>query len=1205
MRKISFLASVVSLWAGIGSVLSQDITNLIGYWPANEGTGDIVANAVNPDTNGKMNNATWSADSEGHTGLAGDYAFEVTGEAGGESNVEVPQTEAVFNEITITAWIKGVPAGDWTGIVYARSAQAIGLDFSGGSGNLTYTWNDNSGETWGFMSELNIPEDEWTFVAMSLTAEANTLYVGTTGDGAALNSAVNEIEHIPQTNDQGPFLFGVDLCCGNGRNFDGLMDDIAIFDVALSEEEIEGLWNGASTPLDVFDNSDPGVVVSANRDFGRLPFVADAQELTIPVRNSGNAQDLTLSAKITAGDNFSLTSSPDLLTPGSIGEIALAFDPKGSIGQFIGELELTTNDPDAEDQIILIELRASLVDPAGPVAHLPLDEPTGAEETLDITGNGRSGVYTTSGGALEWEQPSLAAGSAIKVSGGAHVSIPQGYAGLESFTTSVWLNAAASEFSVLLANGSEVTPGLAVLIANGDLQWFFDSTDIFSTTGAPITPDTTHHVAVVYDAQADGGPLASFYVDGTEAISQTVDPVDLSDSANILSFGGLASNPALSMNGFLDDIQIYDRALSVEDIVQLKDNPGTTLTSTGAIDSDQDGLTDEDETARGTDPLQADSDSDGLKDGDEVNIYSTDPLKTDSDDDGSDDASEALFGGDPNDANKSLGTFLVRNIAATPGVQFSDMDTFRDALDDLAQIGQETTTTAAVINFMDNADGHFGDNAPFPVYGEGGAHDDFGIHATGTFTIVEAGVRSIGVNSDDGFQLFIDDQLALEFPDPRGSADTFGSVDLTAGEHTLELFYYERGGGAQVEMFINTALGSVEAFDDGQFVLLPATGSGDVDSDGDGLPDFWEERFFENSDQSPNDDPDGDGLDNAGEFANDSLPNNNDSDGDSLTDGDEVSADPATSPISADTDRDGLADNDELDRGTNPTLRDTDGDGVSDSGEIARGADPLDPDDTPEILTTAYIVDANTVGNQAFGGSLGHDFIVEKPIELLELGVFDDGSDGLNLEITAELWTRDDGGTPDSVDDDSEGELIASLTFSTDDPGILEGGSRFKALTSPIELTPGAYTMVAYGYGDGESNGNQGSVDLGLTTDDGDLSLRFVGGGRFGDAGFWPATGDGGPVNRYAAGTFKFRVTEGGNGDPSDERLRISSIDRSGTTITISWPSENGTSYTIEFSETLEGVWAPLATVDGTGAVLTYETEQAAPIGFYRVNVAQ
>jgi hypothetical protein len=40
-----------------------------------------------------------------------------------------------------------------------------------------------------------------------------------------------------------------------------------------------------------------------------------------------------------------------------------------------------------------------------------------------------------------------------------------------------------------------------------------------------------------------------------------------------------------------------------------------------------------------------------------------------------------------------------------------------------------------------------------------------------------------------------------------------------------------------------------------------------VDSDGDGLPDAWELRHFGDLSQGPRDDPDGDGRDNAAEFA--------------------------------------------------------------------------------------------------------------------------------------------------------------------------------------------------------------------------------------------------------------------------------------------------------------------------------------------------
>jgi hypothetical protein len=68
---------------------------------------------------------------------------------------------------------------------------------------------------------------------------------------------------------------------------------------------------------------------------------------------------------------------------------------------------------------------------------------------------------------------------------------------------------------------------------------------------------------------------------------------------------------------------------------------------------------------------------------------------------------------------------------------------------------------------------------------------------------------------------------------------------------------------------------------------------------------------------------------------------------------------------------------------------------------------------------------------------------------------------------------------------------------------------------------------VASGYGNDEMNGNMGTGGGDWTTDDGGGLISFVGGGRFGDANRpndYPNNVDGGPVNRYAAGTFVFHA---------------------------------------------------------------------------------
>jgi hypothetical protein len=69
-------------------------------------------------------------------------------------------------------------------------------------------------------------------------------------------------------------------------------------------------------------------------------------------------------------------------------------------------------------------------------------------------------------------------------------------------------------------------------------------------------------------------------------------------------------------------------------------------------DSDQDGLTDEEERALGLNISSVDSDNDGLFDREEVKVYQTDPLNQDTDGDGYLDGEEVQTGYNPKGAGK-------------------------------------------------------------------------------------------------------------------------------------------------------------------------------------------------------------------------------------------------------------------------------------------------------------------------------------------------------------------------------------------------------------------------------------------------------------------------------------------------------------------------------------------------------------------------
>lgn len=126
-------------------------------------------------------------------------------------------------------------------------------------------------------------------------------------------------------------------------------------------------------------------------------------------------------------------------------------------------------------------------------------------------------------------------------------------------------------------------------------------------------------------------------------------------------------------------------------------------------------------------------------------------------------------------------------------------------------------------------------------------------------------------------------------------------------------------------------------------------GTDEIDTDGDGLPDYIELAWGFDPNTA---DTDGDGVPDMIEWGtrvldptladtddNGVADGAEDIDGDGLSSLEELAA--GTYLDEADTDGDGLGDGDEVARGTNPLVRDTDGDGVDDGAEVRIGSDPL------------------------------------------------------------------------------------------------------------------------------------------------------------------------------------------------------------------------------------------------------------------------
>ena len=971
---------------------------------------------------------------------------------------------------------------------------------------------------------------------------------------------------------------------------------------------------------------DPNFVTSSKLAFGQVASTpASTQSLTL--RSLGASQAAVISEVRLIGPNaanFSVSAAPDSLAPGETATVNVTFDALSASGLFQGVLEFVSNDP--SDPVQSVELSASVINRNGPAVNLTMDDAAASDEVRDVSGNDRHARVVVGAGTLDLGQAALASGTAARFADGGHVSV----AGtsldeaLDSFAISMWINVEATPagLQTLIGKGDLETPTFAVLMFGDALAWFTGGEAPEFTSESVITAGQTHHVAAIYDNTL-GARRASLYVDG-EVAATVEDPIEILDSTSFDVFVG-AYNGALPFAGVIDNVQLYDRLITAEDVVFLKNNPAETLGGDGAVDSDGDGLTDTEEVAAMTDPLLTDTDGDGLEDGAEVKTHLTNPLVMDTDGDGFGDEVELRKGSDPllaasvPESGLEVSTFT----GGDPGEGLDLEGSFVYAINMFgpggSQVGDALFTDDAVDGFTIEATNNIL-NWHAPNYGDSANDDGLELVLQSirwdtapvvmTLERLTVGQRYVlqllfAENCcERGFDIVINGETeADEFsPDAvHERSPTMGAVakyTFTAKQETLNItLANEDAAFPDVNPIING-------------LTLKQVGV-DGDSDGDGLLDVWELAQFGDLTQGPNDDFDNDGLSNSRELELQTNATLADTDGDGLSDGVEVT-DTMTDPRLLDSDSDGLSDGFELnDSKTDPLLADSDSDGQQDAFELLYSGDPNDGDSQGTLNVSS---DAFTGGDEGEGLDLDGAFVYA--INLLgdgDLQVRDalfttDEIDGFTFDQPNEIldWHAPDYG--DSSHDDNLEIIMQSIRWNGGPVnmslGKLETGTRYKLQMLFAENCCDRGWDIALQGGKilddfnvqllqgGIANPEMGVVVTTVfTAPKASVDIQFIN-----DA---PAFADNNPILN---GMTLERLTGGdpvvGEGDTdrdgvgdADEAIagtdpnnaadyfRIAGTTRTTTGVSMTWQAVAGKLYDIEYSETLEaGQWVTIAT---------------------------
>jgi hypothetical protein len=436
---------------------------LVGWWPFNGNANDESGNG----NDGVVNGAILEEDRFGNT----ENCFFFDGVNDVITIADNDQLRLQSGEFTISVWYKVLSYGlgnrnfiiktDGPGSTSKWVVQKTAVV----NGGPSLSFHTNGGLGSFFVNGDSAEDYSWHHITVVRQGNTTSIYE----DGVLLTSS----DFLQMQTSNAEIRIGADEISGGGHWHHGLLDDIAIYNRALTEQEIQNLYTGTTPPpcVSLPSNLQQGLV-------GYWPFCGNAND------ESGNGNDGVVNGATLTEDRFGNANA------------AYGFD---------GSNFITISDNDNLDLVSDFSISSWFNANSfpgnnfgGPINLIACKRNSTPSNIID--GFGGYGIWETNG---------------------AHVVSTQ------SFPNAGTQNYPSTDFNIQTSN------------------WYSYTVTYNDTTDSLI-----------------------YFLNGQVIFQESV-PLDIQNNPYDLFLGALGSTPTYFFNGSLDDIGIWNRALTPEEVQEL------------------------------------------------------------------------------------------------------------------------------------------------------------------------------------------------------------------------------------------------------------------------------------------------------------------------------------------------------------------------------------------------------------------------------------------------------------------------------------------------------------------------------------------------------------------------------------------------------------------------------------------------------------